>query len=320
MKPEQIKTYLKTLGLTDAYTAKSLSGGINSKVWKISDNEKHSVLKVYKSQDKEDKRDRFQVEYDFLKYCEQNKIENTPKLIASDPKKNWIQMTWIQGCKKKTLSNRDLKNICKFVETLNKRFTKHNWKHTASEAFLDYSQLLPQLKARLTQIMKMTSDQYYERDFSKWIKDELKIKWETRSEKYLATKDNQCWNQKYSDLILSPSDIGIHNLIENENGLIFYDFEYAGIDDSAKMICDLTIQPENIMTPAQYKFLIDLFHETTINCTEHLRRRIEILLPMYHFKWMLIMSKCYLKDPKPEYLRKILLYSDVNLDKYKAIA
>lgn len=320
MKLEQVNTYLKTLGLTDTYNVKSLSGGINSKVWKISDNKKNSILKIYKRKNKEDKRNRFQVEYDFLRYCEQNDIVNTPKVIASDPNENWIQMTWIQGCKKKNLNDKDLKSICIFIEELNRNYTKHNWEHTASEAFLDYSKLLPQLKNRLTQIIKTISNGSYEEDFSTWIKEELRAKWESRSKGYLTTSNNQCWNQEYSDLILSPSDIGVHNLMENEKGLVFYDFEYAGIDDTAKLICDLTIQPENIMTPVQFKFLVDLIHESTINCTEHLRNRIEILLPMYHLKWMLIMSKCYLREPKREYLKKILWYSSISLNDYNTIA
>ena len=44
---------------------------------------------------------------------------------------------------------------------------------------------------------------------------------------------------------LSPSDFGFHNMLIDKNGrLRFIDFEYAGWDDPAKIICDFFCQPK----------------------------------------------------------------------------
>ena len=48
--------------------------------------------------------------------------------------------------------------------------------------------------------------------------------------------------EKY--LCISPSDFGFHNvLISNARDVKFIDFEYAGWDDPAKLVCDFVLHP-----------------------------------------------------------------------------
>src|SRR5260370_15342476 len=43
---------------------------------------------------------------------------------------------------------------------------------------------------------------------------------------------------------LSPSDFGFHNALRTGDGCTrFFDFEYAGWDDPARMVCDFFCQP-----------------------------------------------------------------------------
>jgi thiamine kinase-like enzyme len=58
---------------------------------------------------------------------------------------------------------------------------------------------------------------------------------------YLKKIDN-----KY--LIVSPSDLGFHNILKYKKKLYFYDFEYAGLDDPIKLICDFFWHPGNNMS------------------------------------------------------------------------
>ena len=47
-----------------------------------------------------------------------------------------------------------------------------------------------------------------------------------------------------ADRVVSPSDFGFHNALRTEDGrLAFLDFEYAGWDDPAKLVCDFELQP-----------------------------------------------------------------------------
>ncbi len=46
--------------------------------------------------------------------------------------------------------------------------------------------------------------------------------------------------------IISPSDFGFHNALRREDGrLCFFDFEHAGLDDPAKLVCDFFVRPES---------------------------------------------------------------------------
>src|SRR5262249_22829926 len=106
----------------------------------------------------------------------------------------------------------------------------------------------------------------------------------------LAPDDELC----RSDRRVSPSDFGFHNALLGPDGTMkFIDFEYAGWDDPAKTICDFFCQPER---PVPMEFW-GLFHEAIarhIGDPDRLRRRVELLLPVYRLKWCCIMLNEFL--------------------------
>ena len=56
--------------------------------------------------------------------------------------------------------------------------------------------------------------------------------------------------------VLSPSDFGFHNALLGPDGkLCFIDFEYAGWDDPAKLICDFFCQPQTPVPQAHLGFI-----------------------------------------------------------------
>ncbi len=92
--------------------------------------------------------------------------------------------------------------------------------------------------------------------------------------------------------ILSPSDFGFHNALRTPGGLVFLDFEYAGLDDPAKTLCDFACQPA-VPVPAP---LLDSALEMLAEAAEPdptrramLLRRVRMLLPVHHVKWCCIM-------------------------------
>ena len=60
----------------------------------------------------------------------------------------------------------------------------------------------------------------------------------------LYTKKQIYMKLKKKDLILSPSDFGFHNIVKKKQKLYFFDFEYSGVDDPVKLICDYICQPD----------------------------------------------------------------------------
>jgi len=99
--------------------------------------------------------------------------------------------------------------------------------------------------------------------------------------------------------ILSPSDFGFHNTLAHQGRLAFVDFEYAGWDDPAKLICDFICQPELPITPAQGMQFIEHLSGAFPDAGE-LRRRVEWLLPAHRLKWSCIL----LNEFRPEYHRR----------------
>jgi len=88
---------------------------------------------------------------------------------------------------------------------------------------------------------------------------------------------------------LSPSDHGFHNAIRSKDGTwFFFDFEYAGWDDAAKMLADALHQP-GVPLPADLhgRFLDDVFSRMGDNGC--IRQRFKRVYPAVGLKWCLLM-------------------------------
>ena len=55
----------------------------------------------------------------------------------------------------------------------------------------------------------------------------------------------------------SPSDIGIHNMINTKNRPYFSDFEYAGYDEITKLALDIVMQPRHMLNEGEEKMVIE---------------------------------------------------------------
>ena len=93
---------------------------------------------------------------------------------------------------------------------------------------------------------------------------------------------------------ISPSDFGFHNAIEENDGkLRFIDFEYAGWDDPAKLLCDFSNQPDRILdTSLSLNFIREII-DADVNSSS-LRYRYALLEPLYQIKWACIILNDFL--------------------------
>ena len=88
---------------------------------------------------------------------------------------------------------------------------------------------------------------------------------------------------------LSPSDFGFHNALRRSDGSIaFFDFEYFGKDDPAKMIADFVLHPAMELSESDKRFYV----ERMLQCfsADHgLRNRLALSFPLYGLKWCMIL-------------------------------
>src|SRR5207244_11655608 len=83
---------------------------------------------------------------------------------------------------------------------------------------------------------------------------------------------------------LSPSDFGFHNaLLADDGRLRFLDFEYAGWDDPAKLVCDFFCQPACPVPMNHYSDFAKQVATLTSDPALH-RMRMDLLLPLYRLK------------------------------------
>ena len=92
---------------------------------------------------------------------------------------------------------------------------------------------------------------------------------------------------------LSPSDFGFHNALRRPTSrLCFLDFEYAGWDDPAKMICDFFCQPA-VPLPSEWRRRFIESVTTPFPNKQKLFERVQLLLPLYHVKWCcIVLNRC----------------------------
>ncbi|MBU1908877.1 MAG: hypothetical protein KJ726_02390, partial [Verrucomicrobia bacterium] len=93
---------------------------------------------------------------------------------------------------------------------------------------------------------------------------------------------------------LNPADHGFHNTLREANGrLRFLDFEYAGWDDPAQMICNALWQPA-VPMPARQRapFLRRILQG--LKGDPALAVRLRLVYPILGFKWSLIMLNEFL--------------------------
>ena len=95
-------------------------------------------------------------------------------------------------------------------------------------------------------------------------------------------------------MTLSPADHGFHNTLRRLDGsLVFLDFEYAGWDDPAQMICNACLQPRVPMTTRQISSFVRSML-ARIEGSTALVDRLRIAFPLLGFKWALIMLNEFL--------------------------
>jgi hypothetical protein len=301
------KTIKIALGLLNKRNKQSnaklhqLKFGNNNKVFKLKINNSKYLLKEY-FRHPLDHRDRLGAEYSFTSFARSHNINTVPKPIAKDPKNNIAIFEFIPG---RQLRNEKLKlfhidQALNFILELNRYKDSHQAQALppASEACFSIQGYFKNIELRINRLKQIETIDKIAMQAMKFVVNDLNPAWQiikqTIKHDVSRLKIKPEVSLPLRERCISPSDFGFHNtLLTHDEYLRFIDFEYAGWDDPAKMICDFFCQPE-IPIPSNYfdHFLTKI--EMGLNSSTGLRERVHLIFPLLKLKWCCIMLNEFL--------------------------
>jgi hypothetical protein len=285
-------------GLGGARALSRLAGGKNNQVYRV-DTEagRPLVLKRYFT-DRRDQRDRLGAEWNFLNAAWSRGIRCVPEPLASDATAHAALYGFVAGRKlvaaELTLIHIDA--AIDFVHAINS--SPRGELAPASEACFSLSEHVATVERRVARLAALDPDAPYATEAQSLVSTRLKPAWEVVKSRLAAdareaglAMDDQL---SPADCCLSPSDFGFHNALIDEAGqLTFLDFEYAGRDDPAKLVCDFFCQAE-IPVPLGYHAGFIARLADGLGLGENGRARCRMLLDAYRIKWACIILNDFL--------------------------
>ena len=243
-----------------------------------------------------DKRDRLKHEFLFLKYLYENDTQIVPRPIECDFKNHIGLYEYIDGSKP-TSKSVNIKNIDQFIfflKEINNHKTNANYLPNAIESCFSIQDYIKSVQWRINKLsnLRLDDDISINKSISSFITKDLTPKWNRIAslviDKCIKFKIDINIDVELSQQCLSPSDFGFHNVIQKgEGSFIFLDFEYAGWDDSVKMVCDFCCHPGSNIPEKYWNHIINemlsIFPEYELNII-----RTRILMPLIQLKWCCI--------------------------------
>ncbi|MDD5262504.1 MAG: aminoglycoside phosphotransferase family protein [Methylacidiphilales bacterium] len=284
-----IRASIEQAGLLRDFFLTSLLSTGNNRVYRADAPGKTLLVKHY-FQHPDDLRDRFAAEQAFYTFIRASGIRRTPEPIAWLPGEKLGLFEFIEGEKPQTSNPDIVKEALDFFQELNQHRLSPEASRlpAASEACFSLREHLDRIESRIAALEKTEASTDIGREALNFITGQLAPKWRQWAEKaikhaqiqtdHVLPRDKRC---------VSPSDFGFHNaLFGNDGRLRFIDFEYAGFDDPAKMVCDFFCQPAVPVDRSQLDLFISEISEKMALPT--LSDRVQLLLPVYQIKWCCI--------------------------------
>jgi hypothetical protein len=260
-----------------------------------------ALLKAY-FQHPDDPRDRLGAEYSFAWFAWERGVRCLPRPLACDRANRLGLYEFVEGRQlgPAEVTQGMVQQALDFYKAIN----RHRWRPSAevlplaSEACFTVAEHLQCVERRLQKLHAIDDSSAINREAARFVRNELSNAWRDvadgvgrRAHELGPDRDAEIPRQ---DRCLSPSDFGFHNAILASDGrLRFIDFEYAGWDDPAKLVCDFFCQPA---VPVSRDYF-DMFAEKVISdlsVPEKHGQRIALLLPVYQIKWCCIVLNDFL--------------------------
>ena len=285
---------LKSAGWPQAIQIQEFAGGRNNRVFRVETGQGDCLLKLY-FRDPSDSRDRLGHEYGFLEACRGVGIDALPKPLAKDSENASALYEFVKGNRVEAVGSTEILLAAQFIEKINQHRENKMFRAlpNAAEACFYLKEHVGSVDRRIDRLGQMESDSNLDSEARFWVEKELIPSWKRIRDEIGRGKETE--RDLDQDMrILSPSDFGFHNSLRKEDGsLVFLDFEYAGWDDPAKLVCDLANQPDRPLSLLEAEpFSSSL--AGWLGATNFWHSRFRTLAPLYQIKWACIVLNDFL--------------------------
>jgi len=288
--------FLARFGVEHLSEAIPLPGTGPNAVFRLRDGARDWVLKCYRPAASKSS-DSFRAERAFYTLLWERGIKQIPQPLGWDEQLRMGLFEFVNG-RQLAAGEINLQQISEavgFIAAIN-RLRLHaagRGLPRASDACFSLSAHFEWMAGRLRRLQKMEAKSDADRQAAKFVADELEPSWQI-VQQILFERCNKAGispEQKLplADLCLSPGDLGFHNAILEESGRVrFYDFEDAGWDDPARLICDFFVQPFR-PAPMQFWNAFAGGVARTLGLGTTLLERAGLLWPVCRIRWCCVL-------------------------------
>ncbi|ALU44784.1 aminoglycoside phosphotransferase family protein [Pseudoalteromonas rubra] len=282
MIDDAVRYWIKDALGTENFTISALSGGANNRGYKIVSHDTSWFLKSF-SPNHSHSTHKLANEFGFSQYLWQNAVTSVPEPIAYNPQAYVSLFSFIHGEPIAEAKPDSVKSALQFLERINAIPQSREHLNIASESPDSLYGFYSIIEKRLARFQPQQDNQAL---------NTLLQQIQTRANKLLCRLPADAKN-KQTRKVLSPSDFGFHNALQTNQGLVFFDFEYAGIDTSWKLLCDFFSQPA---VPVDMTSLDVFFASRLFEHVPNQKDTFLTILELTQLKWCLIMLNEFLGD------------------------
>ncbi|MDR3640153.1 MAG: phosphotransferase, partial [Humidesulfovibrio sp.] len=283
-------------GMTGAVELAAVPGGRNNRAFVLSAGRDKAFLKAY-FRHPDDPRDRLRSETALLAHAESLGIATVTRVLAKDVGAGLALFAFVEGRRlaPDEVGAEHVAAAANLYLALNSRPADLP---NASEACFSLAQHTECVERRVGRLARAAEQGLMRTDAASFVTSGLVPAWNSLKADILAHVSGLPGGMEAAlprELRrVSPSDFGFHNaLLMPEGGLVFLDFEYAGMDDPAKLVCDFFCQPEIPVGREHLPWFLERIAEASPGDAD-LRARALLLLPAYGIKWCCIMLNDFL--------------------------
>lgn len=267
-----------------------LTGGRNNRAFLITTAAAPLVLKLYHA----DSRDRLGAEFNFLTCAWQRGLRNIPQPLARDPAHHAALYSFLPGERLRAdqVAPWHVDAALDFVVALNAAGDAPL--APGAEACFTAQEHIATIEQRLARVDTIVLTDTASTAAVRFVADRLRPVWarvHARLVQYLQQADISL--DAPTAVCLSPSDFGFHNALVDGPRIGFLDFEYAGRDDPAKLVCDFFAQPELPAPPALFEPFVSRL-VSSLHLTAQDAARCHALRAAYRIKWACILLNEFL--------------------------